>query len=333
MRRALFVVGVAGLSAVGCGHNNGGSDMGADAGITADQACNDFAKASCALLDQCRKHGTANAYGTLGACVQRTHDNCVRGLMAVGNPDDPAGVESCAIALPTETCDQYLQNTPVAACAGGHGSLATGAGCAFDGQCQTGFCGIPKGSLCGKCANAPAAGDSCAMVTACGHGMVCTPMQVCEPWVLATGACDNMTKVCAPGLTCVIPMGMMQGTCTAEASTVGATCDNRRQTAAACDPNQAVFCASSKMCVAINYVGAGAPCGAQMMASGDNVCTGASACFSPGGGMPAMCVADAVEGGACDLMIGPACMSPARCVVTGGGASGTCALPDGTMCM
>jgi hypothetical protein len=34
-----------------------------------------------------------------------------------------------------------------------------------------------------------------------------------------------------------------------------------------------------------------------------------------------------VDGGACDAALGPACLTPARCVTTGGGSAGTCVKP------
>ncbi len=302
-------------------------------GKSADQACTDLAKATCAQLDKCRKNGTADTYGSLGVCIQRQHDNCVASLLANGTGNSPAHTEACAQALPTETCAQFLQSTPVAACVQVTGALDSGAACAFSGQCQSGFCAVPKGSGCGTCATTPAAGDACDVVPTCGPGMACTPMQVCEPWVQAGGACDGMTNVCAPGSSCVIPAMMTAGTCVADATMVGQACDNRRQTGPACDVNQGLFCASTKMCIAVNYVNAGTACGAQNMGMSDNICTGGAACYSPGTGMPSMCLAFALEGGACDTSVGPGCMTPARCVVSGGGTSGTCALPDASTCM
>jgi hypothetical protein len=309
--------------AIGCG------------GKSAEQVCSDSAKANCALLDMCRKNGTADTYGSLGVCIQRQHDNCLRALTAPGTGNTPDHVDACNKALPGETCTQFLQATPVAACAQTTGAAANAAACAFNAQCQTGFCAIQKGNGCGTCANVPVAGDACDVITACGPGMTCTPMQVCQPWVQAGAACDTMTKICAPGSSCVIAAGATTGTCTADAATVGAACDNRRQTGPLCDSNQGLWCnAMTKMCVAITYVNAGSVCGSQTMGTADNVCTGGALCFASGvAGTPPTCLADAQEGAACDIMAGPSCLSPARCVVSGAGTAGTCALPDGTMCM
>jgi hypothetical protein len=300
--------------------------------VTPDQACSDRAKAECAKLDQCRKNGVVDAYGDLGTCIQRVHDNCLVSLMAPGNTGgSPDVVESCAQALPAEACQDYLQSNPVAACQATHGAFAMGAACTYNSQCQTGFCAVPKGMMCGTCKSLPMPGDPCTE-TGCGQDLACTPMEVCEPWVAAGGACDNKTMVCAPGQTCVIPAGMTAGTCQADAEMLGGACDYKRQTGPACDANAGLYCNVTNQCVAIKYGPAGSVCGTPDKGMSDNVCTKAAGCYATGAGMPAMCMALGIEGASCDTAAGPGCVSPARCIVSGG-TSGTCMVPDPTMCM
>jgi hypothetical protein len=127
---------------------------------------------------------------------------------------------------------------------------------------------------------------------------------------------------------------MTMGTCQPDATVLGATCDFKRQTGPACDPNAGLYCANTNMCVNITYVNAGGNCGAMNKGASDAICTGGAGCYaSQTMGMPAMCIALGVEGGACDIMVGPGCMSPDRCVVSGGGTAGTCTAVDPTMCM
>ncbi len=294
--------------------------------ITVDQACLDNAKAQCAKLDECRQNGVANAYGAMGACVSRMHDNCVTSHMAPGTGNTADATEACATALPGESCQDFLQGNPVAACAQKTGSLGDGTACAYNAQCTSGFCAVPKGSLCGACAPVPAAGDPCDTVASCGPDKTCTPMQTCQPWVAAGGACDGKTEVCAPGSSCVIPAMATMGTCHADAASLAATCDFKRQTGPACDANAGLYCANTNACIAVSYVAAGSACGA-MKGTADDVCTNGSSCFA------GTCLALAAEGGACDLAAGPGCMNPGRCVVSGGGTAGTCALPDPSQCM
>jgi hypothetical protein len=308
-----------------CGNNG--------SGISAEQACSDSAKATCAKLDQCRHNGTANAYGTLGNCISRVQANCLVALMAPGTGNTPDATESCATAMPMQSCQDYFQGNPVAACAQKTGSLSNGAACAFNAQCQTGFCGVKKGDLCGTCAPVPAVGDPCVDVTSCGPNRTCTPMQTCQAWVAVGGMCDGKNLVCAPGSACVIAAMMTMGTCQAEATMVGGTCDYKRQTGSACDPNLGLFCNNTNKCVSIMYVKAGGNCGSLNMGAADGTCTGGAGCYSAGAGMQAMCIALGQEGDACDLAVGPGCMSPGRCVVSGAGNAGTCTLPDPTMCM
>jgi hypothetical protein len=315
--KADFLTGFVCLALAGCG------------GVTADQACSDSAKATCTRLDQCRKNGVVNAYGDLGTCISRMKANCVTALAAADTGNSPAAVEACAMAQPSGTCQDFLQGKPVPACATAQGHRSNGAPCAFNAQCQSAFCAVPRGSLCGSCANLPVAGDPCTDVGNCGPNLDCTPMKVCEPFVAGGGACDGQTLVCAPGQSCVIAAMQAMGTCQPAGKLAGDACDPKRQTAPGCDGTLGLFCASTLKCTAVTYVKAGAACGNMAMNTVDNVCQ-TGTCVA---GMPSSCVALAKEGEACDTMTGPGCMNPGRCVTSGGGTAGTCALPDPTQCM
>jgi hypothetical protein len=301
-------------------------------GISGDQACTLQAKAQCAKLDQCRKSGTPAAYGDLGTCITRIHDNCVNALAAMGTGTTPDSVETCALAVPGETCQDYLQNNTPTACLPKVGSLPTGAACSFNAQCQTSNCSVPRGSLCGTCKDPPALGDPCTE-TGCGINQVCTAMETCESWVQSGGMCDNQIHECAPGQTCVIPSMMTTGTCMPSVEQLDATCDRTKTTGGTCDSIAGLFCSTTNKCVAINYVDAGMICGSPDKGVSENLCTKAAACYaSQTMGMPSMCLKLGNDGDPCDIMLGPGCISPDRCVVSGGTA-GVCTRPDATKCM
>ena len=44
------------------------------------------------------------------------------------------------------------------------------------------------------------------------------------------------------------------------------------------------------------------------------------------------CKADVATGAACDIMLGPTCAPPNRCVVTGTSTAGTGTIPDPSLC-
>lgn len=302
-------------------------------GVSADLACSDYAKAACAKLDQCHKNGTQLSYGNLGTCIDRQKVSCMNSLAAPSTGSNPGDMEACAMALPGESCQDYLRSNPVDACVPKNGSLQIGAACAFSPQCDSGFCAISRSGNCGTCQNKPAVGDPCTD-NGCGRNLVCTANLVCAAWGEVGAACDAKNNVCAPGTACVIASGMTTGTCQQRGTDVGTTCDLKRQTGPDCDPNSALFCNSVTLkCAALSYGTANQACGLSVSKTTDTVCSGGGACISPGAGSTPACVAAVPEGNSCDTAAGPPCLSPSRCVTDGTSTSGTCMVLDGTMCM
>jgi hypothetical protein len=107
---------------------------------------------------------------------------CLANLASPQSGATPQSVEACAMALPGESCTDYLENNPVAACVPKAGYGVSGVTCSFDSQCKSGYCALPVGAACGTCQNRPAAGDSCAM-TGCGLDLVYAGMQTCHSWL------------------------------------------------------------------------------------------------------------------------------------------------------
>jgi hypothetical protein len=179
----------------------------------------------------------------------------------------------------------------------------------------------------------PVVGDPCTEI-GCGRNLVCTPNQVCGNWVVAGQPCDTKNNVCAPSLACVIPAAQTSGACQPKGKTVGAACDNKRQTGADCDANAGLFCdAVTLKCAAQTYANATQDCGLGPTGSSDVLCNAGGSCVNMGVGSPSTCVAAAQEGNSCDTAMGPPCLAPARCMVSTGSTSGTCTLLDAKMCM
>jgi len=206
-----------------------------------------------------------------------------------------------------------------------------GAPCAFSGQCESANCATITGTNCGSCAPPNLAGDSCA-TTSCSQGLFCIAgTQQCQPRGSAGAGCDA-DHPCGAGLSCVTAAAMPSGTCQTAGSSVETACDPKHQNAPGCDPSAGLYCdASTKTCHAVTYATAGGQCGSINQVS--VACTNASTCFGAQGETPGTCVANALEGMACDTQAGPSCVPPATCVTGSPTATnGVCRLPDPTVC-
>jgi hypothetical protein len=335
MTKILAAVSLA-LSLLGCSSST--ASNGADAwggGPTADQACADSAHAKCTRLQTCSAADVETRYGDEQTCESREKRSCANALAAPGNGNNPTKTEACSQEYATWSCTDYLDTANVpAACKQASGSVADGAACAFAGQCASGFCAIVPGSACGTCGAPPSPGASCAQLTNCGQGLVCTfDTQVCVVYA-ASGAPCGKGAPCGAGLSCVgaDAATATMGTCQAAVAASGATCDASQKTGPGCDRNLGLQCNSmSKQCATLTFGAGGQPC--------DDVnnqftpCSASGQCSTTMGGMAGTCTAAAADGAACDVMAGPPCLNPARCVVgSGGGTAGTCQLQSSTAC-
>ncbi len=303
---------------------------GCPQGVSADQACTDFAAAQCAKLDQCVVNGTTGRYGGVSICQSRQKQTCLARLNAPGTGNSPTDVELCAQQLPTASCGDFdLGNVPD--CMAKVGTRVNGQPCAFPGQCQSSSCAVVNGTNCGTCTAPNQAGDSCA-TTSCSHGFVCVKStQLCQPRGASSATCDA-DHPCGSGLSCVIAQGAQSGTCETAGASVGTPCDPARKTEASCDQNAGLYCdGTTRSCLAVSYGVAGSQCGfvSPIVVN----CTNAATCFGAQGQTPGMCLANAADGAACDTQAGPSCLPPAQCV-TGSPTvtAGTCQLPDPAVC-
>jgi hypothetical protein len=154
------------------------------------------------------------------------------------------------------------------------GALPNGAACGFDAQCQSTYCSVGLGTLCGTCGSPPAVGGSCAELF-CGPGLICAGIsKTCGTPVAVGAACDPAP--CSPGSVCV-----------------GAVGTRRCQ-------------------AAVSVAAGGQPCG--LVGGSRVECAAQGLCKLATGQTSGTCLSAAADGAACDDTNGPLCALPARCV-------------------
>jgi hypothetical protein len=296
---------------------------------TADQACTTLAQDTCNELMTCSAADMQRRWPDVATCEAREKLACTQALAAPKNANNPSHEEACASALAKDTCDAYLSGVePPMACLPPKGTLANGAACSFAGQCMSSFCAVAPGSLCGTCANEPAVGDSCAM-QGCGPTMNCVGNMTCQIPVASGGQCGRDLP-CIEGQSCVGATMTAMGTCMAQGTTAGATCDARQMTGPNCSAAAGLTCdTTNNQCAMQPLVPAGQTCG---VINGLLVgCLAGASCNRATGSATGTCVAPAADGAACDSANGPFCTTPAKCVTTTGTA-GTCELVGSQAC-
>jgi hypothetical protein len=300
-----------------------------------NKSCNDVSTARCQKLMTCSATDLARRYGSVDVCVMRNVEDCLNTFKAPESANSDARLESCAAALPSQDCNDFLGGDTAAQCLPAMGPRADDDPCAFSNQCMTGFCSITTGSNCGTCAEVPAEGDDCTMTTCGGRGLVCAGGSCVTP-ISVGSACEkgNGTAPCVTGASC-IGTAAAGGTCQTDLTTVGATpCDERTRTAPACSRNAGLYCNATTMaCATLQVAADGMPCGYVNGVFFN--CQNGSTCFgSMGTTVSGTCIAPAADGAACDSVNGPGCLLPANCVgtETDGGATGTCQLPGTQSC-
>lgn len=309
MRIALLCIVVAGC----------GSDL------SKDQACTDLATARCGQLMTCSAADLEKRWPDANTCEAREKLACMNSLSAPQTAATPTTVKACADALAQSSCDAFLSAAmPPTACLPQHGPRAAGAPCAFAAECASGFCSVADDAVCGTCAAEPAPGDSCAS-SGCGPTMTCVKSTMtCQVPVSAAGACGKDLP-CEVGLSCVGSTATTMGTCQAEVTTAGGTCDPKQMTGPSCSGGAGLTCDTAMLkCVTQPLASANQPCG--LVGTTRTACSGGATCSIPQGETMGVCVAPAADGGACNIDSGPGCITPAKCV------SGSCQLPGSMTC-
>jgi hypothetical protein len=310
------------LAAIGCGGS----------GTSIDKACTDLAQAQCMKRSSCTNGtGITRTWGDMSTCLTREKLACTIGLSAPQTGSTPATVEKCVAAFPNFSCADFLNNNPPAECIP-TGPKPSGAPCAFGGQCQSGYCDSNKTATCGTCGDAPPDGASCRNSSCARQEQCAIRVLTCSMIPAAGDPCDNNAQPCGADSTCLGSSAAMMGTCVAGSSTVGAACDNKTTT---CDGTMGLYCNAATSCQTISEGADGAACGSLPMGVFAG-CAAGGQCYNATGvalaGEMGTCSAPAADGDACDILAGPPCLAPARCVVSGGGTAGTCTVPSGNTC-
>jgi hypothetical protein len=296
--------------------------------LTPSTPCGRLAQARCDRRSRCSNgKGIINDYGDMSTCLDRQTLACMLSLAAPMTGFSATAADACAAAINAESCSDFLNNVTPPAC-NYVGPFANGHSCAYGAQCTSSHCSGVRTALCGACADSPIAGASCA-TSNCGDDMTCVASTMtCVAFATVGEPCDS-THPCGADLNCVGETASTGGQCTATTPTEGASCGGTMH----CDNTMGLLCAN-KMCTEIPYVAGGMPCGWRSDGSYGARCAG-GACYTSTGpilfGQGGTCKAHAADGAACDTLLGPACLTPARCVTTDGTA-GTCQLPQ-SACM
>jgi hypothetical protein len=286
-------------------------------------ACTDYAYAHCSRVAACSPTAMAFRYPDVGTCKSLLEANCLAAVAAPSHGATPAFEEACSQAESNTTwsCDDFLldQNVPPA-CVTPTGSAINGAACAFDSQCVSGFCAVVPGNPCGTCAPAPQVGDSCAELVACAT------TQACDATSMQCVAFATLAQPCSASQPCAVGLGCANGTCQMESETVGAACPANGP---GCDFYQGITCNTGTFtCMAEQLASSGQACG--YIDSQGVSCSAGALCIN------GLCVGASPVGQPCDLVAGPVCIVPSRCIVTGGtadgGTTGTCQIYDATLC-
>jgi hypothetical protein len=325
-------------------------NCGGSSGDSADKACAVLAKAQCERRQACTdtvldSGGSAlypdgvfimNVYGDMTTCLERQQQACVNNAAAPGTGTNPAQLEKCASEYASWSCTDLFDGNanPPPDCAPA-GTLANGQVCAMAGQCASRFCSGTKNSSCGLCADEPLDGASCT-TSGCAPGQACktesTGAVVCRDRLPVGDTTCTSDTACQAFSTCVGASAdaTKAGVCTTTAWALGAACGGTGQ---ACEGNLGLAClgaSGAKTCQPVAYVQARAACGA--LADGSRAeCVDAD-CLTAPGDTNTTCVGRAADGAACDTQFGPLCLTPARCVLSGGGTAGKCVVPSATLC-
>jgi hypothetical protein len=277
-----------------------------------EEACDQLAKAICDRYHSCSNPYLQVTYGDLDTCVARLKLGCQPALDAPGTSVTTSQIASCASALSARSCEDTFGPAPPAPCRPLSGELADGVGCANDNQCQSTYC-KKQGKACGVCSKRVSAGEACESDDDCEWELSCAG-QVCAKYVNVGESCDT-NHPCLPPSEC-----NSSGTC-AKRGGPGASCDPAAQD---CDLYQGLYCDLGKTCKQVGIVKDGEACG--LVDGTFAICARSGKCKGGTLLVKGTCLAAASDGGSCDLVQGPNCLPPARCV------DGACKLEDPAAC-
>lgn len=308
--------------------DGGTSGDGSGGGLTAMQACADYAKATCTQANTCTPFTTAINFGDEATCESRSILGCMPLFGIHGSSLTPGALDACAQAVMGETCDQYLDNHQPSAC-NFQGTLAAGAACGSGSQCQSGYCKIGisdagAGLPCGSCATR---GTACATDNDCASDQLCAGGQCVTP-VSPPGMCNNALKICERTRVCLGEQGSDAGVGSCgQPGGAGAPCQDSTD----CAGGNGILCdVAHQMCVAAAKATTGQMCGivngSLVLCTAANVCSNLMKIDDAGPPVEGTCHQPAADGATCGAGVG--CTLPAVCSPK----TFTCTLPDPGSC-
>jgi hypothetical protein len=287
------------------------SSSGGTSNVSAMQACTDAANAICTKLDACSDFLVQLSYGNVSACESAFVSGCTGSLSAKGTSWTGASMEACAQAVPGAACSDLLSNNAPMACRPAAGTLANGAACGDDAQCQSQYCNKGTDGTCGAC-GARSTGGTCIRDDDCAYGNQCVGGKCIIP--AGSGAACSAAQPCGLTLVC------KNGAC-ATPDAAGASCSLVTGSLfGTCDELAGNFCNLSMKCQTINLAAAGASCG--LGQNGVTACSASGSCTKATGGT---CTAAVAPGATCDA-VNNKCAPPGEC------ASGVCKVSDPSSC-
>src|SRR5262245_57380485 len=106
---------------VGCSSSDDSSS-----GVTADQACIEFAATLCDQIQTCSPLFAQSAYGDVANCKTRAKLDCMQSATAPSTGATPADISACSAAAKTASCSALLNNDWPSQCTPKPGGLADG---------------------------------------------------------------------------------------------------------------------------------------------------------------------------------------------------------------
>jgi len=322
-----------------------------------EEACSLDAQSFCDKRKSCWPEGTNDFrfqrdWGTVAKCMDDRKKSCLADLGRQGTGLTAMRVQSCAMALGAQSCENFLAGIalPTSACPPVVGKIDDAAACVVNNQCKSNYCDRAEDQLCGRCTDKGGLGSACDQSSDCAGGLSCLTtadtlshacMMPLPPAAKAKlgEACGGMLPGCDSGLTCV-GMAMMK-TCVADVVMAGAPCDPTHKMLPDCDSaTMHLYCnRTSLTCEPRKFAAAGQPCN-DLADGGFAMCGAGARCVRPKdatGTRPAegQCVSGVGENAPCfrDGSDGPACAVPLRCVYDAVGApSGRCLVQEPAAC-
>ncbi len=270
---AFFILGCSGGTSPSLAVNDAASDTAPPIAAT---VCENRANVICRSIGKCDGFTyLARWYRNEAECVAGEKLVCERDLDLPGVVDAVAQVEACTKHLAMRPACAPAATPLFCSPSRARGTLAEGSGCAYDEQCESGFCAatgagfdgeLLKYPSCGTCARRPLVGDPCSALES-GCDVLSTTMRgdslVCDP---AAGKCVVRK-----------PLG--------EACTFADACDS----GLTCNAGRCVTAASGT----IKLLATGAECGAA-----DTICSGGEWC-KRSSTAPVVCTPPLALGAAC----------------------------------